>query len=65
MERTETADKSLIAIIKIVCELKRATDLSIYFRRPEILMRIGPGKTPQLNFSLHMGWVIQGAIGSD
>jgi hypothetical protein len=46
LERTETADKSLIAIIKIVCELKRATDLSIYFRRPEILIKLGPGKNP-------------------
>ena len=45
--------------------MKRATDLAYFYKRPEILIKLGPGKMPQFNFSLHMGWVIQGAIGSD
>ena len=38
--------------------MKRATDLAYYYKRPEILIKLGPGKMPQFNFSLHMGWVI-------
>ena len=43
---TEPADKSLITLIKIVCEMKRATDLAYFYKRPEILIKLGPGKMP-------------------
>lgn len=64
-ERTEMADKSLIAVVKIVSEMRRATQINQYFKRSEFISKFGSGERPTLNFALHMGWTIEGAIGSE
>ena len=33
--------------------------------KPEIIRRFGKGYRPVLTFGLHMGWTIEGAIGSE
>ena len=66
--RTEYADKSLIAAVKIVSELRRASELASYSKNPEIIKKLGGGSSnykPSLTFGLHMGWTIEGAIGSE
>jgi len=63
-ERTEMADKSLIAAVKIVSEMRRASHINHFYKsKPEIISKAG--QRPTLNFSLHMGWTIEGAIGSE
>jgi len=64
VERTELADKSLITAVKIVSEMRRATHINSIFKRPEFIAKFGNSSRAQLTFSLHMGWTIEGAIGS-
>jgi hypothetical protein len=59
------ADKALISAIKIVVELRRASDLQAYSRHPKILPKFGPNYRTGVTFGLHVGWAIEGAIGSD
>lgn len=59
------ADKSLIAAIKIISEIRRANQFNIYFRKNQMVQRFGSMTRPYLTFGLHLGWTIQGAIGSD
>ena len=59
------ADKSLIAAIKIVSEIRRTNKFNIYYRKQQMLQRFGADtKRPYLTFGLHLGWTVQGAIGS-
>jgi hypothetical protein len=40
-QRTDYADKSLIAAVKIVSEMRRATYLKDYFRKKKLLQAFG------------------------
>ena len=64
-QRTETADKSLIAAVKIVSEMKRAAQFAPFFRKAGLYGKFGNTGRPQITFGLHMGWTIEGAIGSE
>jgi hypothetical protein len=64
-ERTEIADKSLITAVKILSEIRRASSLTHFYKRPEMIQKMGNGYRPTLQFGLHMGWTIEGAIGSE
>ena len=64
-ERTEMADKSLITAVKIISEMRRASHLNQIFKRPDLSQRLGQNSRPTLDFALHMGWTIEGAIGSE
>ena len=59
------ADKSLITAVKIVSEIRRATNLSSFYRINGMIERFGATTRPYLTFGLHMGYTIEGAIGSD
>ena len=59
------ADKSLITAVKIISEMRRATHITQFYKRPEISRTLGNGTKPTLLIALHMGWTIQGAIGSE
>ena len=64
-QKTETADKSLIAAVKIVSEIRRAAYFAPYFRKRELFSKYGQTGRPHLTLGLHMGWTIEGAIGSE
>lgn len=66
-QRTELADKSLITAVKIVSEMRRATQINAFYKKPQIYAnpKLGNNSRPHLTFALHMGWTIEGAIGSD
>jgi len=64
-QRTETADKSLITAVKIVSEMRRAAHFAPYFRKQGLYGKFGSTGRPYLTFGLHMGWTIEGAIGSE
>lgn len=60
----ELADKSLIAFIKVIAELKRASDLRAYTSHPKIQQKFLNSYEVKMGFGLHCGWAIEGAIGS-
>lgn len=64
-QKTELADKSLIAAVKIVSELRRATSFSIFYNNNIMKQRFGNTNRPYVTMGLHMGYTIEGAIGSD
>jgi len=64
-KRTEMADKSLIAAVKIVAEVRRSSQLTAYSKNPKVIEEFGINFKPLITFGLHMGWTIEGAIGSE
>jgi len=63
--KTELADKSLIAAVKMIAELKRAGELKSYFKNPNLEKNIEEGHDTLITFAIHQGWTIEGAIGSE
>lgn len=59
------ADKSLIVAVKIVSEMRRATQFSSFYRKSGMQQRFENTTRPYITFALHMGYTIEGAIGSD
>ena len=64
-QRTEYADKSIIAAVKMVSEIRRVSELLYFSKKPDIIKKFGNNYRPRLTFGLHMGWTIEGAIGSE
>ena len=58
------ADMSIISFLKILAKVKKSWVLHQYSKKQELLECI-PNFTVQLGFALHLGWAIEGAIGSD
>jgi class 3 adenylate cyclase len=64
--KTELADKSLIAAVKIVSELRRAAPKFLNIYSNEVVQEeFGSTTSPYITFGLHMGYTIEGTIGSD
>ena len=59
------ADKSLITAVKIVSEIRRASELVVHSKNPEVVKSFGNNYKTHLTFGIHMGWTIEGAIGSE
>jgi len=62
---TELADRALVSFIKIIAEIRRASDLSAYAKHPKIIPKFGLNYAVHIGFGLHCGWSIEGAIGSE
>lgn len=45
--------------------MRRASELASYSKKPEIIKQFGNNYKTFLTFGIHMGWTIEGAIGSD
>ena len=45
--------------------MRRANNIPNYYKKASMQAKFPPGARPTLNFALHMGWTIEGAIGSD
>ena len=58
------ADLSLIAFLKIFCEVNRTFKLLKYVNNRQIKDRVGEDYKVRMGFGLHYGWAIEGAIGS-
>ncbi|TMW62301.1 hypothetical protein Poli38472_009794 [Pythium oligandrum] len=64
---TEMADSALTAFIKCMIDLDNAnTDgpLTEYLTRENVVRRFGPGFRIKMGFGMHVGWAVEGAIGS-
>ncbi|GLE05797.1 hypothetical protein PINS_up014978 [Pythium insidiosum] len=64
---TEMADSALTAFIKCMIDLDNAnTDgpLTEYLVRENVIRRFGPQFRIKMGFGMHVGWAVEGAIGS-
>jgi class 3 adenylate cyclase len=59
------ADSALLSSIKIVAEIRRASDLLAYSKHPKIIPKFGMSYRVSVTLGVHVGWSIEGAIGSD
>jgi len=59
----QLCDMSLISFLKIIAALKRSRKLLKYKEHPGLNIRM-PGYSVKMGFGLHLGWAIEGAIGS-
>jgi class 3 adenylate cyclase len=60
---TSLCDMSLISFLKIIAGLKRSRKLLRYKDDPGLNARM-PNYEVRMGFGLHVGWAIEGAIGS-
>ncbi|POM75130.1 Voltage-gated Ion Channel (VIC) Superfamily, partial [Phytophthora palmivora] len=64
---TEMADSALTAFIKCMIDLDNAnTDgpLTEYLTKEAVVKRFGPAFRIKMGFGMHVGWAVEGAIGS-
>lgn len=64
---TEMADSALTAFLKCLIDLDNAnTDGSLteYLRNEAVVRRFGPDFRIKMGFGMHVGWAVEGAIGS-
>jgi class 3 adenylate cyclase len=60
---THLADAALAAFVVVQAALARSPKLAAYARRADLNARM-PGFAVRMGFGLHVGWAIEGAIGS-
>lgn len=60
---SEVADRALIAVLKILGEVRRSKDVQDG-EELAILQSCIPGFSLGLEFGLHVGWAVEGAVGS-
>ena len=63
----ELADSALTATIKICNDMALANvdgDLVKFIKHPAVIKRFGPDFTIRMGYGMHVGWCIEGAIGS-
>ncbi len=60
----QRADMSLLSFVKIIGSIKKSRKLESYRHKEELINRM-PNYEVKLGFGLHIGWSIEGAIGSD
>jgi hypothetical protein len=63
-EVANIADQALASFIIIQAALKRSQKLAKFSARPDLNARM-PGYQVNMGFGLHVGWAIEGAIGSE
>ena len=64
---TELADSALAAFIKCLVDLDNANTagtLTQYLVNPKVVKRFGPDFRIKMGFGMHVGWAIEGAIGT-
>ena len=61
---SQIADMSVISFIKTIASIRKSHKLFKYRKNKELNERI-PNYTVKMGFGLHVGWAIEGAIGSD
>ena len=63
-EIQEVADKTLITAIKIISEVRRASDLSAYSTHPKLGPKHNNNFKTELSCAIHIGPMIEGVVGS-
>lgn len=60
----QRADMSIVSFLRIIGDIKRSRKMNTYKDNEELNARM-PNYSVKLGFGLHIGWAIEGAIGSD
>lgn len=60
----QIADMTVISFLKIIAQIKKSYHLDKYRNRQDILAKL-PNYQVRMGFGLHVGWAIEGAIGSE
>ena len=58
-------DFSLLSFIKIMVKINKDPKILQYRHDQKLLARLGPTYQVRMGFGLHIGWAIEGAIGSE
>merc|ERR1740117_1500233 len=58
------ADMAILSLTSMVAKLATSADIAEYRTHAKLLKRI-PNYRIRVTFGLHLGWAIEGAIGSD
>lgn len=61
---SNVADRALASFVLTIAELRRSSRLAVYRRNPALIKRIHDFRV-RMGFGLHVGWAIEGAIGSE
>ncbi|PFH32137.1 adenylate and guanylate cyclase catalytic domain-containing protein [Besnoitia besnoiti] len=59
------SDMALVSFVKIIAGINKSHVLAEYREIPELIERLGTGWKVKMGFGLHVGWAIEGAIGSE
>ena len=54
----------MISFLKIIAKLHRSHELIKFRENLDLIKRLGEGFELEMSFGLHLGWAIEGAIGS-
>lgn len=65
MQRTDIANRALVSSVKILAEIRRTADIQAYKINPKIISRFGQAFSIDITIGIHVGWSIEGVIGSD
>ena len=60
-----TADMAVVSFCKCICMIRKSYKLSKYSSNKDIRQLTSPNFRVNMGFGLHVGWGIEGAIGSD
>jgi class 3 adenylate cyclase len=60
----QLSDMTVVSFLKIIAEIKKSHKLDKYKKRRDLNARM-PNYSVKMGFGLHVGWAIEGAIGSD
>lgn len=63
-ELKDLSDSVFVAAIKIYAEIKRAEDLNAYQMHQRIAQKFEK-YSPELTFGIHIGWGVDGPVGTD
>ena len=58
------ADQAVLGFLNVIKKVKKSATIASYSFDPEIVSRYGDKFKVQMGFGLHIGWGIEGAIGS-
>lgn len=58
------ADMSLVSLMKIIAKVNTSPQLAEYRTHTKLVKRL-PGYRTRIGFGIHLGWAIEGAIGSE
>mmetsp|Transcript_12565 Transcript_12565/g.40399 ORF Transcript_12565/g.40399 Transcript_12565/m.40399 type:complete len:383 (-) Transcript_12565:169-1317(-) len=64
-DETRFADLSVLAFARILGQVHMSPLLARYRAHPGLQQRLGSTSRVDLTFGLHLGWAIEGAVGSD
>ncbi|CAD7955057.1 unnamed protein product [Amoebophrya sp. A120] len=66
LQVADIADRSLFAFLKIIAEAKRSERIKSFASHPRIIQKFGKNcEVCRFGLGLHVGWAIEGPIGSD